>query len=198
VARRQRLAHPGEQPAGREERVARRADRQHPDSGRGSDLHAEGEDQEGIDLAVHPRPQRRLGPGAPCDPSVGEVERERKGRQRHERRDRRVTLAGAHGQRRDAYGERRPGERQPACRAEPRRSVAPESTGEREVEEKSGRDSDEPAGAPEADRFRERRQKQQLGAQPGQRPWSRPQRCSALDHPSRSTVSVVHRFGARP
>ena len=92
VARRQRRAHPAEQPLGREERVARCPDREHPAAGRGGDLHAEGENQEGIDLAVQPRAQRRHRLRAPCDPSVDEVERERNGRERHERRDRRISL----------------------------------------------------------------------------------------------------------
>ena len=89
VAPRQRRAHPRERPPGREERVARRADREHPDAGRGGDVHAEGEDQERVDLAVQLRAERRRRPGAPGDLSVDPVERERDGRERHERRDRR-------------------------------------------------------------------------------------------------------------
>ena len=52
VARRQRLAHPRQQPPGDEERVARRADREHPRAGRAGDVHAEDDDQERVDLAV--------------------------------------------------------------------------------------------------------------------------------------------------
>ena len=67
----------GEQPPGREERVAGGADRQHPRADRGRDVHAEGEDQERVDLAVEARAEPRRRPGAAGDPSVDEVERER-------------------------------------------------------------------------------------------------------------------------
>ena len=104
--------------------------------------------QERVDLAVHPRAERRRRPGPPCDPSVDEVERERE-RTRASRASRPPTSRSkeARGQRRDADGERRPGERHPACRAEPRCGVAPERAGERGVEDQPRRGSDHPAGA---------------------------------------------------
>ena len=120
-------------------RSARRRSRA-PRPGRGRDLDAEREDQEGIDLAVHLRSQCRLRLGAPGDPSVDEIERECDGRERHERRDRHVPHERLGGQRRDADGERRPGERHPVCRAEPRCGVAPERAGERPVEDQPRRD----------------------------------------------------------
>jgi hypothetical protein len=77
VARRQIRAHPGEQPPGREERVTRHYDREHPDPCRRGDLHAKGENQESVDLAVEARAQRRRRLCTSRDPSVDEVERER-------------------------------------------------------------------------------------------------------------------------
>ena len=59
VARRQRRAHPRQQPPGGEERVAGRADREHPRAGRAGDVHAEDEDQERVDLAVEARAEPR-------------------------------------------------------------------------------------------------------------------------------------------
>ena len=56
VAGRQRLTHPRQQPPGYEERVACRADREDPRAGRGSDVHAEDEDQECVDLTVEALP----------------------------------------------------------------------------------------------------------------------------------------------
>ena len=77
VARRELLAHPRQHPPGCEERVACRADREHPRAGRAGDVHAEHEDQERVDLAVEARAQRRRRPRASHDPSVDRVQRER-------------------------------------------------------------------------------------------------------------------------
>ena len=57
-ARRKRLTHPRQRPAGREECVACRADRQHPRADRAGDVDAEDEDQERVDLGVELRAQR--------------------------------------------------------------------------------------------------------------------------------------------
>ena len=130
VARRQRLAHPRQQPPGREERVARRADREHPRAGRAGDVHAEDEDQERVDLAVEVRAQRRRRPRAPRDPAVDRVQRERDGRERHQHRDRRglrrTSPRPAPRRRRRAWPERgspsRPG---PAGRSGSGRGRAP-------------------------------------------------------------------------
>ena len=89
VAARQRRAHPRERPAGGEERVARRADREHPGAGGAGDVDAEHEDQERVDLAVEAA--RRAATPSPCaarSPSTA-VERERDRGERHERRGRR-------------------------------------------------------------------------------------------------------------
>ena len=90
AARRQRRAHPRQQPLAEEEQVARRADREHPRAEHGRDVDAEGEDQERVDLAVEARAQRGRRPGAPRDPAVDQVQRERDGGERHEQRDRRA------------------------------------------------------------------------------------------------------------
>ena len=65
AARRQRRAHPRQQPLAGEEQVARGPDREHPRAVRGGDVDAEGEDQERVDLAVEARAQRGRRPGAP-------------------------------------------------------------------------------------------------------------------------------------
>ena len=119
VARRQLLAHPGQQPPGCEERVARRADREHPRAGRAGDVHAEDEDQERVDLTVEVRAQRRRRPRASHDPAVDPVQHERDDRERHEQRDRRGPVERVRDQRRDADGERGPGKGHPVGRAQP-------------------------------------------------------------------------------
>ena len=122
AARRQRRAHPRQQPLAGEEQVARGADREHPRAVRGGDVDAEGEDQERVDLAVEARAQRGRRTGAPRHPAVDQVQRERDGGERHEQRDRRVVRERVRGQRGDADGERGPGERHPGRR--PSRSPA--------------------------------------------------------------------------
>ena len=77
VARRQRLAHPRQKPPGRQERVARRTDREHPRAGRAGDVNAEDEDQERVDLGVKLGAERGRRPRAPRDPSVDRVKRQR-------------------------------------------------------------------------------------------------------------------------
>ena len=111
AAPRQRRAHPRQQPLAGEEHVARRTDREHPRAVRGGGVDAEGGDQERVDLAVEARAQRGRRPRAPRHPSVGRVQRERDGGERHEQRDRRVLRERVRGQRRDADGHRGPGER---------------------------------------------------------------------------------------
>ena len=81
IARRQRRTHPRQRPPGSEERVARRADRKHPRPGRASDIHAEDEDQERVDLSVEPGAQGLHRPRASRDPSVDRVQRERERRE---------------------------------------------------------------------------------------------------------------------
>ena len=119
AARRQRRAHPRQQPRAGEEQVACGPDREHPCAVRGGDVDAEGEDQERVDLGVEARPQRGRRPGAPRHQSVDRVERERDCGERHEQRDRRAVRERARGQRSDADGERGPGERHPGRRPEP-------------------------------------------------------------------------------
>ena len=119
AARRQRRAHPRQQPLAGDEQVARRPDREHPRAVRGGDVDAEGEDQERVDLAVEARAQRGRRPGAPRHPSVDRVQRERDGGERHEQRDRRVVRERVRDQRGDADGERGPGERHPRRRPQP-------------------------------------------------------------------------------
>ena len=82
AARRQRRAHPRQQPLAGEEHVARGPDREHPRAVRRGDVDAEGEDQERVDLAVEARAQRGRRPGAPRHPAVDRVERERDGGER--------------------------------------------------------------------------------------------------------------------
>jgi hypothetical protein len=119
AARRQRRAHPGQQPFAGEEEVARDPDREHPRAVRGGDVDAEGEDQEGIDLAVEARAQCRGRTGAPRKPSIHRVQRERDGRERHDEGDRDVVAERVRGQRGRAHGERATGERHPGSRPEP-------------------------------------------------------------------------------
>jgi hypothetical protein len=118
AARRQRRAHPRQQPLAREKEVARCPDRQHPRAVPRGDVDAEGEDQERVDLAVEARPQLGLHPGAPRHPAIDQVQYESDGRERHEQRDRRAVRKRARGQRGDADGERGPGERHPGRRGE--------------------------------------------------------------------------------
>ena len=120
VAPRQRRPQPRERPARREERVAREADQEHPAAGRRGDLDAEHEDQERVDLSVQLRPEGRLRPRASREPAVGEIERQRDGRERHKCRGRHRELEGSRGQRGDADRERRAGQRDPAGPAETR------------------------------------------------------------------------------
>ncbi len=113
AARRQRRAHPRQQPLAGEEQVARRPNREHPRAGRGRDVDAEGEDQERIDLAVEARAERGRRPRAPRQPAVGQVQRERDGGERDKQRDRRGARERVRGQRGDADGERGPRDRHP-------------------------------------------------------------------------------------
>ena len=119
AARRQRRAHPRQQPLAGEEQVARGPDREHPPAALGGDVDAEGEDQERVDLAVEARPQLGRRPGAPRHPSIDQVQAERDGRERHEQRDRDVVRERVRGQRGDADGERGPGERDPGRGGQP-------------------------------------------------------------------------------
>ncbi len=169
VARRQRLTHPRQQPPGREERVACRADREHPRAGRAGDIHAEGEDQERVDLPVETRTQRRRRPAPPRDPAVDGVQRERDDRERHQDRDRRGLVERVRDQRRDARGERRPSKGHPVGRAQPVGVVAGEPARQSRVRDHAAGDSDDPAGAAEADGAREGAEQQHLGDQPGRR-----------------------------
>ena len=78
--------------ARREERVAGRADREHPRAGRAGDIHAEDEDQERVDLAVEVRAQRPLRSGCAAPP----IRRPRRARARPPRVDTSiVTGAGS-------------------------------------------------------------------------------------------------------
>ena len=157
VARRQRLAHPRQQPPGYEEHVAREADREHPGAERAGDVHAEDEDQERIDLGVEVGTQRRRRPGAPDDPAVDPVQHERDGREGHQQRDLRGVLERVRDQGRDAHGERGASEGHPVGRAQP---IAPEvGDGERQcrVHDDRAGDSDDPTRDAEPDRPRERR-----------------------------------------
>ena len=184
------------QPAGDEEGVAGGADGQHPPAGRRGDVHAQGEDQERVDLAVHARAQPRRRAGAPRDPSVDEVERERDGRERHQRRHRDVADERVRGQRRDADGERRPGQGDPAGRPQPFGAVAEQAERQRRVQRHAARRADEPPGGAEADGRRRDRQQQRLREQPGQRPGQdRPQPASESEHSLEGTVDAVNRFG---
>ena len=124
VAGRQRLTHPRQQPPGCEERVACRADREDPRAGRAGDVHAEDEDQEGVDLTVEARAQVRRRVAASRDPSVDQIQRERDGRERHQHRDLRGCAERVGDQRRDADGERRPDKGHPIRRAQPVGAVA--------------------------------------------------------------------------
>jgi hypothetical protein len=116
AARGQRRAHPRHEQLAGEEQVARSPDRQHPPAAVGGDVHAEGEDQERVDLAVEARSQLGLRAGAPRHPSVDQVQAERDGRERHQQRDGDVAGERDRDQHGDADGERAPGERDPGCR----------------------------------------------------------------------------------
>ena len=183
VAAGQRRAHPPDQPPGGQERVACDTDQEHPPAGRGSDVHGQCEDQERVDLAVPARAQGRLRPGAPRDVTVDVVERQRGGRERHQRRGLRRAAERVGGQRRDADGQRRPHERHPPGRADPLRAVAQQAVGQRGVHGHAAGEPDEPPGETEADRRPKCGQQQHLGGQPDQRATlSRPQRASVLEH----------------
>ena len=208
VAPRQRGPQPRQRPSRREERVARKTDQEHPAADRRGDLDAEHEDEERVDLAVQLRAERRLRIRAPREPAVDEVERERDGCERHQRRGRDGPLERGRGQSRDSHRERRARQRHPAGPAEPRRRVAPKSTRERQVQGQSAGETDEPAGA--ADPYRPRKhgqeqecaaeagQRAELFAEIGQRPLARPQRCSPSQHPKDTTVPDMRRFVERP
>ena len=166
VARRQRRAHPWQRPGGREERVACRADREHPRAGRAGDVHAEDEDQERVDLSVELRAQRRRGPGPARHPSVDRVERERDRRERHQHRDRRGLLERVRDQRRHSDGERGAGERHPVGDGETLGAVARETVRQPDVRDRPAGQSDDPAGAAEpAAGPGDRGEQQQLGDQ---------------------------------
>ena len=115
AARRQRRAHPRQQPLAGEEHVARGPDREHPHAVDRGDVDAEGEDQERVDLAVEARSQRVRRLGAPRHPSVDRVQRERDGGERHEQRDGRVVHERQRGdaERERGARERHPGRRSP-------------------------------------------------------------------------------------
>ena len=204
VASRQRRPQPRERPARREEQVARESDQQHPPAGRGSDLDAEHEDQERVDLSVELRAEGRLRLRAPCDPAVDEVEGERDGRQHDQRRGRYGQLEGRRGEGGDAHRERRARQRDPARPAETGRRIAPEGARERQVQGQAADEADEPAGAADPDRPRQYGededragqpgQRRELLAQLGQRPPARRQRCSALEHSQDNTVPAMYRF----
>ena len=167
VAGRQRRPHPRPDPPGCEERIARQADREDPRAGRAGDVHAEDEDQEGIDLTVELRAQLRRGLAAPCDPSVDRVERERDGRERHQRRDVRGLPEGVGDQRRDADGERRPSESHPIRRAQAVGAVPANAADKCRIHDGGACDSDDPAGCAEADRRREGGDHRYLGDDSG-------------------------------
>ena len=169
AARRQRRAHPRQQPLAGEEQVARGPDREHPRAARGGDVDAEGEDQERVDLAVEARPQRGRRPGAPRHPSVDRVQHERDGRERHEQRDRRVVRERVRGQRGDADGERGPGERHPGRRPQPLTGTAREAACQRRRHGHGAGDADGPARRAEPGGPRQDGQQQHLGDQPGGR-----------------------------
>ena len=169
AARRQRRAHPRQQPLAGEEQVARRPDREHPRAVRGGDVDAEGEDQERVDLAVEARAQRGRRPGAPRHPAVGRVERERDGGERHEQRDRRVVRERVRGQRGDADGERGPGERHPGRRPQPVIGTAREAARQRRRHDQRAGDADGPARRAEPGGPRQDGQQQHRGDQPGRR-----------------------------
>ena len=168
AARRQRRAHPRQQPLAGEEQVARRPDREHPRAVRGGDVDAEGEDQERVDLAVEARAQRGRRPGAPRHPSVDRVQRERDGGERHEQRDRRAVRERVRGQRGDADGERGPGERHPGRRPEPLTGTAREAACQRRRHGHGAGDADDPARRAEPGGRRQDGQQQHLGDQPGE------------------------------
>ena len=167
-ARRERRAHPWQQPLAEEEQVARRADREHPRAVDGGDVHAEREDQERVDLAVEARAQRGHGPGAAREPAVDEVQRERDGGQRHEQRDRRVACEGVRDQRGDADGEGGPGERHPGWALPRTRSACDPA---RECRGHGGRadEAGDPAGVAQPDRPGQGGEQHDLGDQPDRR-----------------------------
>ena len=191
VARRQLLAHPRQQPPGREERVARRADREHPGAGRAGDVHAEDEDQERVDLAVEVRTQRGRRPRAPHDPSVDCVQHERDDGERHEQRDLRGLVERVRDQRRDGDRERRARQRHPVGRAQPLGAVAGDAARQSRVHDHRAGESDGPAGATETGASRACGEQQRLGDQPCDRAGvSRSHHSSAFD-PNR-----LHRLSA--
>ena len=169
AARRQRRAHPRQQPLAGEEQVARRPDREHPPPVRGGDVDAEGEDQERVDLAVEARAQRGRRPGAPRHPSVDRVERECDGGERDEQSDRRVARERDRGQRGDADGERGAGERHPGRRSQPVTGVAREAECQRRRDRHGAGDADDPAGLAEPGGPGQDGEQQHLGDQPGRR-----------------------------
>ena len=81
IAWRERLTQPRKRQPGRSERVARRADREHPRADRAGHVHAEDEDQERIDLSVEVRAQCVRRPCASGDPSVDRVQSQRDDRE---------------------------------------------------------------------------------------------------------------------
>jgi hypothetical protein len=169
VARRQVLAHPRQQPPGCEERIARRADREHPRAGRARDEHAEHQDQERVDLAVELRAERRPFPRASHDLAVDAVEHEGNRRKRHEQRDLRGPAERVRGQRGDGDGERCPRERHPVGRPQPAGTIAGEAEHKHPVHDHSAGDPDDPTGAAEARGRRNAGDQRHLRDQPDQR-----------------------------
>ena len=174
AAPRQRRAHPRQQPLAGEERVAREADGEHPRAVLPGGVDAEGEDQEGVDLAVEARAQRGRGAGAARHPAVGGVERERDRGERHQQRDRRGVRERVGRQRGDADRERGAGERHPRRRAEPLAARA----GERGRHDRGAGKPDDLARGAEAGRGRQHGEQQRRGEQRRRRarPAARPER----------------------
>ncbi len=169
ATRRQRRAHPRQQPLAGYEQVARRPDREHPRAVFGGDVDAEGEDQERVDLAVEARAERGRRPGAPRHPPVDQVQHERDGGERHQQRDRCPVREGVRDERGDADGERGSGDRHPRRGLEPTTEIAREGARQRRRHRHGARDADDPAGRAEPGGPRQDGEQQHLGDQPVRR-----------------------------
>ena len=104
----ERRAQPRQAPPGDGEGVAHQARGQHPPPDRRCGGDAEHEDEERVDLAVEPAPERRDRAGAPGHPAVDGIEGEGRDAEREQGRCHRVAGQQLDGEGRDRAGQQRP------------------------------------------------------------------------------------------
>ena len=187
VAPWQPRAHPRQDPRD-EEGVAHQPDREDPDPERPGDQHAEDEDEEGVDLPVEARTQRRHGAGAPGGPPVDGVEGQPHGGQGDDHGQRSSAPGARRHEGGHAAGERRPDERDPVRPAERRRPRPGEGPDHQRAGRQAAGEAHRPAGAGQADRAVERGEQRDRGDEARRRP----SRHSAHPCPLGSTGTPGH------